>query len=85
MLPQFKSPGAWIAALLCAVNVSAQTDRPAEILPLAPESLLLDVALAGDRLKLADLAELSPHQDIDNRSARVAARLCHQIVKATPN
>jgi photosystem II stability/assembly factor-like uncharacterized protein len=50
MLPQFKSPGAWIAALLCAVNVSAQTDRPAEILPLAPESLLLDVALAGDRL-----------------------------------
>ncbi|WP_210397826.1 formimidoylglutamase [Motiliproteus sediminis] len=36
---------------------------------------------AGSRLRLADLAELNPVKDIDNRSARVAARLCHQILK----
>lgn len=38
------------AALLCAVALPAQTDRPAEILPLAPKSVLMDVALAGDRV-----------------------------------
>ncbi|MEX0324824.1 MAG: YCF48-related protein [Puniceicoccaceae bacterium] len=38
-----------MAALLCAASVSAQTERPAELMPLAPQSLLLDITMAGDR------------------------------------
>jgi photosystem II stability/assembly factor-like uncharacterized protein len=40
----------WMAAILIAAILSAQTDRPAELMPVASRSLLLDVALAGDRL-----------------------------------
>ena len=49
MIFRFIRQWAWVPAILCAGYLSAQTDRPAERLPLAPESLLLDVTMAGDR------------------------------------
>ncbi len=36
---------------------------------------------AGAKLKLADIAEYNPEFDIDARTARVAARLCHLLVR----
>lgn len=36
---------------------------------------------AGGKLKLADIAEYNPELDIDARTARVAARLCHLLVR----
>jgi formiminoglutamase len=36
---------------------------------------------AGARLKLADIAECNPEHDIDGRTAKVAARLCHLIAR----
>lgn len=39
---------------------------------------------AGDKLKLADIAEYNPQLDIDARTARVAARLCHLLVRELP-
>lgn len=41
------------------------------------------VALARTgRLKLVDVVELNPELDVDNRTARVAARLVHEIAEA---
>lgn len=40
---------------------------------------------AGDKLKLADIAECNPDYDIDGRTARVAGRLCHQLVGEDPH
>ena len=34
---------------------------------------------ASGKLRLADLAELNPEYDIDNRTAKVAARLIHLL------
>ncbi|NOY13871.1 MAG: formimidoylglutamase, partial [Deltaproteobacteria bacterium] len=39
---------------------------------------------AGDKLKLAEIAEYNPKFDIDARTARVAARLCHLLVRELP-
>ncbi len=36
---------------------------------------------AGDRLRVADIAEYNPDLDSDGRTARVAARLCHLIAR----
>ena len=38
-----------MAAILIAAILPAQTDRPSELMPLADESLLLGLTLAGDR------------------------------------
>ncbi len=69
--------------VLPAATMPGVSAPAARGVPLATvEALLVRIkTLAGERLKLADLAELNPNQDIDHRSAKVAARLCHQIVK----
>lgn len=69
--------------VLPAATMPGVSAPAARGLPLATlEALIARIKLlAGDRLKLADLAELNPSLDIDQRSAKVAARLCHQIVK----
>ncbi len=36
---------------------------------------------AGDRFKIADITEYNPLFDIDGRTARVAARLCHLLAR----
>ena len=38
-------------------------------------------AEAGDRFKIADIAECNPLFDIDERTARVAARICHLLAR----
>jgi formiminoglutamase len=35
----------------------------------------------GGKLRIADLAECNPEYDVDGRTARVAARLCHLLAK----
>ncbi|MEH6650918.1 MAG: formimidoylglutamase [Motiliproteus sp.] len=69
--------------VLPAATMPGVSAPAARGLPLAMlEALVARIrTLAGERLKLADLAELNPHLDVDQRSAKVAARLCHQIVK----
>ena len=37
--------------------------------------------ISGERFKLADIAEYNPKYDIDGRTARVAARLCHLLTR----
>ena len=44
------------------------------------EPLIAHIRACG-KLRLADLAEYNPSLDLDNRSARVAARLVHQLTK----
>lgn len=36
--------------------------------------------LAGQKLRLADIAEYNPTYDIDSRTAKVAARICHLLL-----
>ncbi len=40
---------------------------------------LLERLKASGKLRLADLAEINPEYDIDNRTAKVAARLIHLL------
>jgi formiminoglutamase len=40
---------------------------------------IIDAVIASGKLRLADLAELNPEHDIDQRTARVAARLLARI------
>lgn len=47
--------------------------------PLARIEPLIDLVQGSGKLRLADLAEFNPDYDIDSRTARVAARLVHQI------
>lgn len=41
--------------------------------------MIVDVALASGKLRVADIAELNPEHDIDHRTARVAARLVARL------
>ncbi|WP_268907022.1 arginase family protein [Collimonas humicola] len=43
---------------------------------------LLDIVTASGKLRLADVAGLNPAHDIDNRSARIAARLVARIANS---
>ena len=61
-----------------APGVSAPAARGVGLEILEP---LIATIVASGKLKLADLAEYNPEFDIDNRTARVAARLFHCIVK----
>ncbi|WP_299196716.1 formimidoylglutamase [uncultured Amphritea sp.] len=61
-----------------APGVSAPAARGVGLEILEP---LIETIIATGKLKLADLAEYNPEFDIDNRTARVAARLFHCIVK----
>lgn len=40
---------------------------------------LIDTIRDSGKLRLADVAELNPHYDIDQRTARIAARFVHQL------
>ncbi|MGE8499068.1 MAG: formimidoylglutamase [Pseudomonas sp.] len=59
-----------------APGVSAPAARG---VPLALLEPLLERVRDSGKLRLVDLAELNPDHDIDNRTARVAARLVHLL------
>ncbi|MNF32499.1 Formimidoylglutamase [compost metagenome] len=59
-------------------GVSAPATRGVELAVIEP--LIAHIRASG-KLRLADLAEYNPSLDLDNRSARVAARLVHQLTK----
>ena len=59
-------------------GVSAPAARGVELAVIEP--LIAHIRASG-KLRLADLAEYNPSLDLDNRSARVAARLVHQLTK----
>jgi formiminoglutamase len=62
-----------------APGVSAPAARG---VPMEVVEPLLDVIAATGKLKLMDVAELSPPLDRDNVTARVAARLIHRVAHA---
>lgn len=43
-------------------------------------SRVCDIVAASGKLRMLDVAELNPSLDVDNRTARTAARLIHRIV-----
>jgi formiminoglutamase len=59
-----------------APGVSAPAARG---VPLALLEPLLETVRDSGKLRLMDLAELNPEQDIDSRTAKVAARLIHLL------
>ena len=66
------------AATAPGVSAPAARGVPLDIL----EWLIATIKqIAGQRLKLADIAEYNPKYDIDGRTARVAARLCHLLIR----
>jgi formiminoglutamase len=69
--------------LLPAATAPGVSAPAARGVPLAElEQLLIFIrALAGDRLRVADIAEYNPQYDLDGRTARVAARLCHLLCR----
>jgi formiminoglutamase len=50
-------------------------------LPELEHLLAVIRSLAQERLRVADIAEYNPEYDIDSRTAQVAARLCHQLIR----
>lgn len=62
-----------------APGVSAPAARG---VPMDVVEPLLDVVATSGKLKLMDVAELSPPWDRDNVTARVAARLIHRVTHA---
>ncbi|HJV84338.1 MAG TPA: formimidoylglutamase [Noviherbaspirillum sp.] len=61
-----------------APGVSAPAARG---VPLEVVEPVIDLICASDKLRLADLAELNPGLDIEQHTARVAARLLARIVE----
>lgn len=61
-----------------APGVSAPAARG---VPLDVVEPVIDAVAASGKLRLADLAELNPGRDIDQRTARVAARLLARIAE----
>ncbi|MDE2408586.1 MAG: formimidoylglutamase [Xanthomonadaceae bacterium] len=61
-----------------APGVSAPAARG---VPMEVVEPLLDVIAASGKLRLMDVAELSPPLDRDNVTARVAARLIHRVTR----
>ncbi|XOZ33127.1 formimidoylglutamase [Halomonadaceae bacterium KBTZ08] len=59
-----------------APGVSAPAARG---VPLAMLEPIIDRVRDSGRLRVADIAELNPAFDIDQRTARIAARLVHQL------
>lgn len=64
---------------LPACEVPGASAPAARGVPLAQIEPLVDLVRDSGKLRLADLAEFNPVYDIDSRTARVAARLVHQI------
>jgi len=66
------------AATAPGVSAPAARGVPQEVL----EWLLISIKqISGKRLMLADIAEYNPEYDIDGLTARIAARLCHLIIR----
>ncbi|MEA3543858.1 MAG: arginase family protein, partial [Thermodesulfobacteriota bacterium] len=63
-----------------APGVSAPAGRGIP-LPVLEQLLSLIRSVAQKRLRVADIAEYNPIYDIDSRTARVAARLCHLLTR----
>ncbi len=61
-----------------APGVSAPAARGVSLEVIEP---LIDRICASGKLRLADIAELNPDKDIDQRTARVAARLAGRIIE----
>ena len=61
-----------------APGVSAPSARGVELAVIEP---LIDLIVGSGKLRLADIAELNPGRDIDQRTARVAARLVARIAE----
>lgn len=61
-----------------APGVSAPAARGVSLALIEP---LIEAIRDSGKLRLADLAELNPNHDIDNRTARMAARLVFQITQ----
>lgn len=69
------------AAVAPGVSAPAARGLPLELL----ERLLVRIRKsADDKLKLAEIAECNPDYDIDGRTAKVAARLCHLLTREIP-
>lgn len=64
------------AALAPGVSAPAARGVPLEVL-----EPVVDLIAASGKLRLADIAELNPGRDIDQRTARVAARLVARIAE----
>ena len=62
-----------------APGVSAPAARGVELAVIEP---IIDLVAASGKLRLADIAELNPRFDIDNRTARVGARLVARLAHA---
>ncbi|HVL74848.1 MAG TPA: formimidoylglutamase [Noviherbaspirillum sp.] len=62
-----------------APGVSAPAARGVPLEVIEP---VIDRAVASGKLRVADIAELNPDRDIDQRTARVAARLIARIARA---
>ncbi|MEW9897345.1 formimidoylglutamase [Chitinivorax sp. PXF-14] len=67
VLPAWQAPG-----------VSAPAPRG---VALEVVEAIIDMVKASGKLRLADLAELNPTQDIDSRTAKTAARLVYRLAK----
>lgn len=63
------------AAVAPGVSAPAGLGVPLEVI-----SRVCDIVAASGKLRLLDIAELNPSLDVDNRTARTAARLIHRIV-----
>lgn len=59
-----------------APGVSAPAARGVSLALLEP---LIETIRDSGKLRLADIAEFNPEYDIDNRTAKIAARLIHQM------
>ena len=64
-----------------APGVSAPAARG---IPLEVVEPLLDIIKHSGKLKLFDIAETCPKHDIDSHTARLAARLIHQLAGQNP-
>ncbi|PNU20566.1 formimidoylglutamase [Geothermobacter hydrogeniphilus] len=67
------------AAVAPGVSAPAARGLPLEILEHLLERIRRQ---AGKKLRLADIAEYNPEYDIDGRTAKVAARLCHLLLSS---
>ncbi|RJG06975.1 formimidoylglutamase [Noviherbaspirillum cavernae] len=63
-----------------APGVSAPAPRGVPMEVIEP---IVDMVAASGKLRVADIAELNPHHDIDQRTARVAARFVARLAERT--
>ncbi len=86
-LERFRNGVDWLYLTVCldvlpaevAPGVSAPAARGVE---LGMIEFLIDVIQKSGKLRLADIAELNPAYDIDNRTAKVAARLAYRLARS---